>query len=548
MRGIFNNLIKNILRWICSTNAKDIGILYIIFGIFAGIIGTTLSVLIRIQLSTSGGGFSSLIYNNLITAHGIIMIFFFVMPILIGGFGNYFLPILIGAPDMAFPRLNNISFWFLPVSILLLILSAIVENGVGNGWTIYPPLSNLIFSPGLGIDLAIFSLHLAGFSSLLGALNFICTIINMRAPGLTYYNMSLFVWTIFITSILLILSLPVLAVGITLLLLDRNLNTGFYEPILGGDPILFTHFFWLFGHPEVYIIILPSFGIISLIISFYSKRVIFGRIGMIYAIISIAFLGLLVWSHHQMTAGLDVDTRAYFTSATLIIAVPTGIKIFSWLATIFNSNFNSYPLPLLYALSFIFLFTIGGITGVSLANSSLDIAFHDTMFVVAHFHYVLSLGAVFAIFGGFYFWIKPIIGLDLNNNILGYIQFWLLFIGVNLVFFPMHFLGFNGMPRRISDYPDAFQYWNTISTFGSYITISSLLIFFIMIFNLLNSKNKFYSTSDNIKFYHDWIKTTQNNNIYLFKSISGLHKELDQLLNTPIPYHTYIEIPILIKN
>lgn len=460
------------------------------------------------------------------------------MPILIGGFGNYLLPILIGAPDMAFPRLNNISFWLLPFSILLLVLSAIVENGVGNGWTIYPPLSNLTFSPGLGIDLAILSLHLAGLSSLLGALNFICTIINMRAPGLTYYNMSLFVWTIFITSILLILSLPVLAVGITLLLLDRNLNTGFYEPILGGDPILFTHFFWLFGHPEVYIIILPSFGIISLIVAYSANQVIFGRIGMIYAIISIAFLGLLVWSHHQMTAGLDVDTRAYFTSATLIIAVPTGIKIFSWLATLFGSHINLSPsskIPFYFAISFIFLFTIGGITGVSLANSSLDIAFHDTMFVVAHFHYVLSLGAVFAIFAGFYFWLNTIFGITLTKTslLLAHIQFWLLFIGVNLVFFPMHFLGFNGMPRRISDYPDAFQYWNTISTFGSYITISSLITFFLLIFFLFKMpKEKRLPGNPRVLPFSPQFSTSRK------------YCELNELLPTPIPYHSFKEVPI----
>ena len=514
-------------RWLTTTNHKDIGTMYLTLAIVGGLIGGGFSVIMRMELMSPGvqfllsdGAPDGQIWNVYITAHGLIMVFFMVMPALIGGFGNWIVPLMIGSPDMAFPRLNSISFWLLFVALIMLLGSIFVGDGPGTGWTIYPPLSSDFGHPGPSVNIVIFALLLAAASSILGAINFITTILNMRAPGMNLHRIPLFVWAILVTAFMLLLSFPVLAGAITMLLTDRNFGTVFFKAEGGGDPVLFQHLFWFFGHPDAYIMILPGFGIVSQIIATFSRKPVFGYLGIVYAFVAIGFIGFIVWAHHMYTVGLDVDTRAYFTIATLVIAIPTAIIVCSWIATMWGGSIQ-FKTPMLFAIGFIFLITVGGLTGVMLANAGIDIVMHDTYYVVAHLHYVLSVGAVFTIFAGFYYWFGKMCGRQ-YKELYGQIHFWVTFVGVNLTFFPQHFLGLAGMPRRYLDYPDAMAGWNFISSLGAYMGAAGALFF---IFIIWDTFRKAATTTDN---YWGEGATT-----------------LEWSVTSPPPYHSYEDLPTI---
>jgi len=487
-------------RWFMSTNHKDIGILYLVVSALVGFIAVSFTIYMRLELMNPGVQYMCMegmrltaagigectpnghLWNVLITGHGILMMFFVVIPALFGGFGNYFMPLQIGSPDMAFPRMNNLSFWMYVAGTTLAICSVLSPGGndqlgSGVGWILYPPLS--VNEGGMSMDLAIFAVHVSGASSILGAINMITTFLNMRAPGMTLFKVPLFSWSIFVTAWLILLALPVLAGAITMLLTDRNFGTTFFDPAGGGDPILYQHILWFFGHPEVYIIILPGFGIISHVIATFSRKPVFGYLPMVWALIAIGALGFVVWAHHMYTVGMSLTQQSYFMLATMVIAVPTGIKIFSWIATMWGGSIE-FKTPMLWAFGFLFLFTLGGVTGIVLAQAGVDRAYHDTYYVVAHFHYVMSLGAVFAIFAGIYFYFPKMTGRSIPEW-AGQLHFWTMFVGSNITFFPQHFLGRQGMPRRYIDYPEAFALWNQVSSYGAFLSFASFVFFFIVI-------------------------------------------------------------------
>ena len=528
-------------RWFMSTNHKDIGILYLIVSALVGLISVCFTVYMRLELMEPGVQYMCLegarlfsaaaegectpnghLWNVMITYHGVLMMFFVVIPALFGGFGNYFMPLQIGAPDMAFPRMNNLSFWMYVAGVALGVVSLLTPGGndqlgSGVGWVLYAPLSTR--EAGMSMDFAIFAVHVSGASSILGAINMITTFLNMRAPGMTLHKVPLFAWSIFVTAWLILLSLPVLAGAITMLLTDRNFGTTFFDPAGGGDPILYQHILWFFGHPEVYIVIVPGFGIASHVIATFSKKPIFGYLPMVYAMVAIGALGFVVWAHHMYTVGMSLTQQSYFMLATMVIAVPTGVKIFSWLATMWGGSLE-FKTPMLFALGFLILFTIGGVTGIVLSQAPVDRLYHDTYYVVAHFHYTMSMGAAFTIFAGIYYYIGKMSGRQ-YPEFWGKLHFWMFFIGVNVTFFPQHFLGRQGMPRRYIDYPEAFAYWNEISTYGALLSFASFILFFgIMVYTLL------------------WGRKVTENNYW-----NEYADTLEWTIPSPPPEHTFETLP-----
>nr|QAV59289.1 cytochrome c oxidase subunit 1 [Cephalodiscus hodgsoni] len=448
--------------------------MYFVFGLGSGLFGSVLSLLFRSRLWRwvdqylfRGGANSKVdlnVYNSIVTAHGITMIFFFIMPVMIGGFGNWLIPLMIGAPDMCFPRVNNFSFWVLPPSLCMMVVGFMVEQGFGVGWTLYPPLSSRGVT-GPSVDMLLLALHMSGAGSVLGSINFVCTMSQMRVSGLKLDKMPVYCWGVLLATWMLVMAMPVLAGGVTMLLCDRHFNTTFFDPVGGGDPILFQHLFWFFGHPEVYILILPGFGMVTHVFtSSGHKKNPFGYLGIVYAMMGIGVLGFVVWAHHMFTVGLDLDTRSYFSGATMVIGLPTGIKVYSWLACLVGSRFKPTP-KLIWGIWFIVMFSIGGMTGIVLANAVLDVVLHDTYYVVAHFHYVLSMGAVFSVFVGLHYWWTHFTGLRYNwcRSISHAAWF---FASVNLLFFPQHFLGMAGMPRRYGEYPFMYAGWHFICGIG----------------------------------------------------------------------------------
>ena len=507
---------KGLTRWVYTTNHKDIGTLYLWFSFLMFLVGGCMAMVIRAELFQPGMQIvAPEFFNQMTTMHGLIMVFGAVMPAFVG-LANWLVPMMIGAPDMALPRMNNLSFWILPFAFMLLLSTLLMEGGAPNfGWTFYAPLSTT-YAPD-SVTFFIFGVHIMGASSIMGAINIIATILNMRAPGMTLMKMPLFVWTWLITAYLLIAVMPVLAGVVTMMLMDIHFGTSFFSAAGGGDPVLFQHVFWFFGHPEVYIMILPAFGVVSQIIPTFSRKPLFGYTSMVYATASIAFLSFIVWAHHMFTVGMPLAGELFFMYATMLIAVPTGVKVFNWVTTMFRGSLT-FETPMLFAVSFVVLFTIGGFSGLMLAIAPADFQYHDTYFVVAHFHYVLVPGAIFGIMAAVYYWLPKWCG-NMYNESLGKLHFWLSFVGMNLAFFPMHFVGLAGMPRRIPDYALQFADFNQISSIGAFMFGATQLLFLYIVINTIRSGKP---------------ATAQ-----VWESAKGL----EWTIPSPAPYHTFSTPP-----
>ncbi len=506
---------KGLLRWVFTTNHKDIGTLYLIFALVMFFVGGAMAMIIRAELFQPGLQFvDPQFFNSMTTMHALIMVFGAVMPAFVG-LANWLIPMMIGAPDMALPRMNNWSFWILPFAALMLVGTLFMEGGApAGGWTMYPPL---ILQTGDAFPFLIFSVHLLGISSIMGAINIVVTILNMRAPGMTMMKMPMFVWTWLITAYLLIAVMPVFAGAVTMLLTDRFFDTSFFNAAGGGDPVMFQHIFWFFGHPEVYIMILPAFGVVSQIIPTFARKKLFGYSSMVYATASIAFLSFIVWAHHMFTVGLPLTGELYFMYATMLIAVPTGVKVFNWVSTMWKGAMT-FETPMLFAIAFVMLFTIGGFSGLMMAITPVDFQYHDTYFIVAHFHYTLVTGSVFTIFAATYYWLPKWTG-KMYDEKLGKLHFWLSTIFVNVLFFPQHFLGLAGMPRRIPDYSTQFAGFNEISSLGGFAFGLTQLLFVYIVIKTVRGGSK---ASDQV-----------------WEGADGL----EWTLPSPPPYHSFTTAP-----